>query len=96
MGFLSSANHQYGRNYQVYGMEVFAKEMVQKHKRNTDINTEVFSVYKINYLTSLKNCHQLMMSSFLSFIVGVETTGEFSHLLSFPTEDNILLLQDRR
>jgi hypothetical protein len=54
---------------------MFSRLMQQQHMKSSEVNLALLTVYKVNYQLSLLNCHQLMMSAFLSFLLVLETTG---------------------
>jgi hypothetical protein len=45
--------------------------MLLQHMRNTEVNNNILKIYRINYEIGLQNCHQLLFSAFLGFIINV-------------------------
>lgn len=75
VGFITVLGWQYGYNYQFYGAQVFAKSLYAKFQVKNQAEALVLSVYRCNYQSSLVDCHELMLMSFLSYVLMIQTTG---------------------
>lgn len=45
--------------------------MSNQHMRDNNINKYILELYRINYYIGLENCHQLLVSAFMAYIINI-------------------------